>query len=88
MSSKLIWIREAWEDYLYWQTQDKNTLQKINQLITAIQRDPFKGPGKPEPLKNDLQGYWSRRIDSQHRIVYAVETDAIVILQCRYHYQK
>lgn len=83
---KIIFMEAAWEDYLYWQGQDKRTLKKINGLIKDIQRDPFKGTGSPEPLKHDLSGYWSRRITLEHRLVYRVTDDAVRILQCRYHY--
>ena len=76
----------AWEDYLYWQMTDKTLLKRINQLIRNIQRDPFSGIGKPEPLKHQLTGFWSRRIDSCHRLVYAVEDNTILIAQCRDHY--
>ena len=74
-------------DYLYWQGQDKKTLKRINQLIQAISRTPFDGIGKPEPLKENLTGYWSRRIDDSNRLVYAVEDMEIVIISCRYHYE-
>ena len=76
----------AWEDYLYWQMTDKAMLKRINQLIREIQREPFTGIGKPEPLKYQLTGFWSRRIDSCHHLVYAVEDDALLIAQCRDHY--
>jgi len=76
----------AWEDYLYWQATDKAMLKRINTLIRDVQREPFAGLGKPEPLKHQLTGFWSRRIDSRHRLVYAVEGDAILIAQCRDHY--
>ena len=76
----------AWEDYLYWQQTDKNVLKKINTLIKEIWRTPFEGIGKPEALRENLAGFWSRRINLEHRIVYAVEKGAIVILQCRYYY--
>lgn len=77
---------EAWASYVYWQTQDKKTLKRINELIQATQRDPFVGPGKPEPLKHSLSGCWSRRIDETHRLVYEVRDDELVIISCRYHY--
>ncbi len=83
---KLIFSSYAWEDYLYWQKSDKKILKRINELIKAIQREPFEGIGKPEPLKHALSGYWSRRINDEHRIVYKVDEDAIVIAQLRYHY--
>jgi len=83
---KLIFAETAWEDYLYWQKRDKKILNRINTLIKGIQRTPFEGIGKPEPLKHALSGYWSRRIDEAHRIVYAVKHDSILIAQLRYHY--
>jgi toxin YoeB len=83
---KKVWSDEAWEDYLYWQTQDKKTLKKINKLIKDIERTPFDGIGKPEPLKYHYQGCWSRRIDEYNRLVYLVENDTIEILICRSHY--
>ena len=83
---KLIFAENAWEDYLHWQRTDKKTLKRINQLIGDIQRSPFEGIGKPEPLKHALSGYWSRRIDSEHRIVYRMADDSILIAQLRYHY--
>ncbi len=83
---KLIFSELAWEDYLYWQKRDKKILSRINALIKAIQRTPFEGVGKPEPLKHALSGYWSRRIDETHRIVYTVKGNAILIAQLRYHY--
>lgn len=76
----------AWEDYVYWQTVDRSILKRINQLIREIEREPFSGIGKPEPLKHQLSGFWSRRIDSRHRLVYAVEDKATLIAQCRDHY--
>ena len=76
----------AWEDYLHWQMTDKTMLKRINQLIREIQREPFAGIGKPEPLKHQLSGFWSRRIDSCRRLVYAVEGDTLLIAQCRDHY--
>ena len=82
---KLKWDEEAWSDYLYWQTQDKKTLKKINILLTDTMRNPFEGIGKPEPLKH-RQGYWSRRIDDKNRIVYRVEGDSLVIAAVRGHY--
>ena len=77
---------DAWEDYEYWQRTSKEKVKQIGKLIKAIKRDPFKGIGKPEPLKHDLAGYWSRRIDQEHRLVYEIQDDAIIIVQCRYHY--
>lgn len=87
MTKRLLsWTDEAWKDYLYWQGQDKKTLRRINKLITDVQRSPFEGIGKPEALKENLSGFWSRRIDDTHRLVYAVEDSAITIISCRYHY--
>ena len=83
---RLIFAEPAWQDYLYWQTQDKQILKRINQLIQEIMREPFSGIGKPEPLKHALSGYWSRRINDEHRIVYKIENDALLIAQLRYHY--
>ena len=80
------WTDEAWEDYVYWQAQDKKTLKRINQILKDIDRDPFSGIGKPEPMKYECQGYWSRRIDETNRIVYKVGRDQIVIVQCGAHY--
>lgn len=82
----ITWTQAAWQDYLYWQTQDKKTLKKINTLIQNILRDPFDGIGKPEPLKANLTGFWSRRIDPTNRLVYAIEEQQITIISCRYHY--
>ncbi len=82
---KLLWDESAWEDYLYWQLQDKKTLRRINQLIQDAQRNPFSGIGKPEPLKNH-NGYWSRRIDETNRLVYKQEGDSLIIAACRGHY--
>jgi toxin YoeB len=76
----------AWQDYVWWQTQDKKTLRRINQLIEAILRDPLEGIGKPEALRENLSGFWSRRIDDTNRLVYAVEAEQIVVVACRYHY--
>ena len=85
---KLGWTERAWDDYLYWQTQDRKTLKRINALIADINRDPDgPGIGKPEILRSHLAGLWSRRIDDEHRLVYAVEQDAITIISCRYHYE-
>jgi toxin YoeB len=82
------WQDEAWEDYLYWQIQEKKTFKRINQLIKDIDRTPFDGIGKPEPLKHEYQGYWSRRIDESNRLIYKIENDTIIITQCRTHYGK
>lgn len=83
---RLIFSEHAWEDYLYWQRTDKKTLRRVNQLIKEIQRTPCEGIGKPEPLKHSLSGYWSRRINEEHRIVSKVDDDAMYIAQLRYHY--
>ena len=83
---KLIFSEHAWEDYLYWQRTDKKILKRINLLIRDIQRSPAEGVGKPEPLKHGLSGYWSRRITDEHRIVYKVHDNAVLIAQLRYHY--
>jgi len=83
---KLAWTDEAWEDYLYWQNQDKKTLKRINKLIKATKTLPFEGIGKPEPLKENLSGFWSRRIDDTNRLVYAVDDNYLTIISCRYHY--
>lgn len=81
------WTDIAWEDYVYWQTEDKRTLKRINLLLKDIDRTPFSGIGKPAPLKGDKQGYWSRRIDEVNRIVYKVEKDQLIIVQCGGHYE-
>lgn len=86
MTSRLTWTVAAWEDYQYWQKQDRKTLKRINNLIKECLRQPFTGIGKPEPLRDNLAGFWSRRIDASNRLVYAVEDDALVIIACRYHY--
>ncbi len=83
---KINFHENAWSDYLYWQQNDKKVLKRINKLIKEISRTPFEGIGKPEPLKHSLSGYWSRRINDEHRIVYAVESKTIIVIQCRYHY--
>jgi len=82
----LTFSQSAWEDYLYWQTTDKKMLKRINALIKAIQRAPFDGIGKPEPLKHSLSGFWSRRINDEHRLVYAINDETLLIAQVRYHY--
>jgi len=82
----LAWTDDAWVDYVYWQGQDKKTLKRINKLITDTKRSPFEGIGKPEPLKENLSGFWSRRVDESNRLVYAVTDSHITILSCRYHY--
>ena len=86
MNRKLAWTFEAWKDYTYWQTQDKKTLKRINKLINGTLKNPFEGIGKPEPLRENLSGFWSRRIDDTNRLVYAVDDDYITIISCRYHY--
>ncbi|MCC7278468.1 MAG: Txe/YoeB family addiction module toxin [Chromatiaceae bacterium] len=83
---KIVFSERAWEDYLYWQSQNRKTLARINHLIREVQRDPVSGIGKPEPLKHALAGYWSRRITEEHRLVYKVQDDALWIAQARYHY--
>jgi len=82
----IIWAEDAWEDYLYWQAHDKKLLKRINLLIKEIRRHPFEGTGSPEPLRHHWSGYWSRRINKEHRLVYKLTDDAILIAQCRYHY--
>ena len=83
---RLIFSSNAWDDYLYWQHTDKKILRRINDLIKDIQRNKYQGVGKPEPLRHNLSGFWSRRITSEHRIVYKIEDDSILIAQLRYHY--
>jgi toxin YoeB len=87
---KLLWTKEAWEDYLYWQASDPKIVASINDLIKDIRRNPFKGLGKPEPLKESLKGWWSRRVTGEHRLVYRVsgigDAQQIEIMQCRFHY--
>ncbi|MBC7398350.1 MAG: Txe/YoeB family addiction module toxin [Mucilaginibacter sp.] len=83
---KIVFLDQGWEDYLYWQSTDKSLLKKINALIKEIERTPFEGSGKPEPLRHNLAGYWSRRITLEHRLVYKIDNDTVVIYQCRYHY--
>jgi toxin YoeB len=83
---KIIFLDAGWEDYLYWQSIDKAMLKKVNAIIKEIERTPFEGTGKPEALRYDLAGWWSRRINLEHRLIYKVENDAVIILQCRYHY--
>jgi len=82
----LSWAEVVWEDYLYWQRTDKKPLKRINTLIKDIKRQPFEGRGDPEPLKHNWSGYWSRRIDREHRLVYKAASDTIIVVQCRYHY--
>jgi len=86
MSRNLAWTEAAWFDYLYWQSQDRKTLKRINKLIAVVIRTPFEGIGKPEPLKENLSGFWSRRIDDANRLLYAVSDRNITIIACRYHY--
>ena len=83
---QITFSKNAWEEYITWQKEDRKILRKINNLIKDIQRHPFHGIGKPEPLKYDLAGFWSRRIDLEHRLVYEALTDEIIIYSCRYHY--
>jgi toxin YoeB len=83
---RVVFSENAWDDYLYWQKTDRKIVQRINALINDVQRAPFEGVGKPEPLKHALSGYWSRRITDEHRLVYKVVNDAIKIAQLRYHY--
>lgn len=85
-SRRVLFTADAWDDYQYWQTQDRKTLKRINQLIREAQRTPFEGIGKPEPLKANLSGFWSRRIDDVNRLVYEAQEDQISIVSCRYHY--
>jgi len=83
---KICFLPEAWQDYLFWEQNSRKQLKRINTLIKDIKTSPYKGLGKPEPLRFDLKGYWSRRIDHEHRLVYTINDNAIVIIQCRYHY--
>ncbi len=83
---KLLFSERAWEDYLWWQAQDRKTLDRINTLIKEASRTPFQGIGKPEPLRGDLSSWWSRRITQEHRLVYRVQDGTLQIAQCRYHY--
>ncbi len=86
MPSRLVWTQAAWDDYLYWQEQDRKTLKRINALVKDALRNPFSGIGKPEPLRENLSGFWSRRIDDTNRLVYAVDGDDLAVIACRYHY--
>jgi len=86
MPERLAWTREAWADYLYWQSQDRKTLRRINRLVLACMRNPTTGVGKPEALKGDLSACWSRRIDHVNRLVYAVDDEVLTVISCRYHY--
>lgn len=89
MSKRILaWTDEAWDSYLYWQSQDKKTLKRINKLIQNAKVSPFDGIGKPEPLRENLSGLWSRRIDDMNRLVYAVDDDYLTIISCRYHYPR
>jgi toxin YoeB len=83
---KLIFADEAWEDYLYWHSRDRRMVERINKLINEVKREPFAGVGKPEPLKHALSGFWSRRINDEHRMVYKIEGGAPLLAQLRYHY--
>jgi toxin YoeB len=83
---KLLWAESAWEDYVRWQTEDRKTLRRINQLLADVQRNGYTGIGKPEPLRHDWAGFWSRRINDEHRLVYRIEGDTALIAACRYHY--
>jgi len=85
---RIIFSKNAWEDYLSWQSDDRKTLKKVNSLIREVQSTPYEGSGKPEPLKHDLAGLWSRRIDREHRLVYRAEGDDILIYGCRFHYDR
>lgn len=86
MTRQLAWTDEAWNDYVYWQGQDKKTLKRVNKLISDCKRSPFEGIGKPEPLKENLSGFWSRRIDETNRLVYTVSDSYLTIILCRYYY--
>ncbi|MCI1193128.1 Txe/YoeB family addiction module toxin [Calidifontimicrobium sp. SYSU G02091] len=86
MPERVVWTASAWGDYLYWQSQDRKTLKRITALIQDAMRHPFEGIGKPEPLRENLAGFWSRRIDDTHRLVYTVEGDMLAVVACRYHY--
>jgi toxin YoeB len=86
MPDRLLWTAAAWSDYTWWQGQDRKTLKRINLLIQEAMRHPFEGIGKAEPLRENLSGFWSRRIDDAHRLVYTVEAETLVIIACRYHY--
>lgn len=83
---KLVWSEQAWDDYLYWQETDKRMVKKINELIKEIRLTPFEGKGKPEPLRHNLAGFWSRRITAEHRLVYSMTDEALLIAASRYHY--
>ncbi|MGX6448776.1 Txe/YoeB family addiction module toxin [Patulibacter sp. S7RM1-6] len=83
---RIVFHENAWDDYLWWQQHDRRTLKRINALLRDIERNGHQGFGKPEPLRHELRGFWSRRIDDEHRLVYAVEDDAVLVAACRYHY--
>ncbi|MDR0194351.1 MAG: Txe/YoeB family addiction module toxin [Myroides sp.] len=84
---KFVFVEESWEDYLYWQKTDKKKLKKINELLRDIARNPFEGIGKPEALKHKYAGFWSRRIDEEHRLIYKIDDDEVQIVKCRFHYE-
>ena len=86
MTRRIVFMPVAWEDYIFWQGQDRKTLKRINLLLQDIQRNPFEGIGKPEPLVGNLSGYWSRRIDDANRLMYFADDDSVVLINCRYHY--
>ena len=88
MIDRVAWTAEAWADYVYWQGQDRKTLKRINRLIQDTERSPLEGIGKPEPLKENLAGFWSRRMDDTNRLVYTVDDAQLTIISCRYHYEK
>jgi toxin YoeB len=83
---RIIWTATCWKDYLIWQKTDKKKVKRINELIKSCERTPFEGIGNPEPLKHELQGFWSRRIDTEHRLVYSCQGDELLIISCRHHY--
>lgn len=83
---KVVFLSNAFDQYVHWQDRDRKSLTKLNRLIEECRRHPYEGTGKPEPLKNDYYGWWSRRIDRENRLVYRVENDSLIIIQCRYHY--
>ncbi len=83
---RYVFTQQAWDDYQHWVKSDKRVLRRLNELIKAAARDPFEGIGKPEPLRHQLQGYWSRRISDEHRLVYTVSEDDLIIIACRFHY--